>query len=389
MRDSSNEPNDPLRSDWKARRRNGVAPWIAMAVGALLSLGAFVALRQDQNARLALELGHRTTNLKAFFQTRVSELTTASALRGLGRIGGRLVEFDFDFEAALSDFDTLAVAYGGLTYEVEWVPRIESSERADFESETQAEGIEDFQIWEFGPDGERRRASSRPEHFPIRFAAFGTSPRHPNLGFDLASSPIHRRALELARASSSMAVVARIPSEARFSESVELRYLLPIRNDASADKVGPTGEGELIGFVAWSTHMALRDIAIEPMPNAPNARLQQYLESMSELMVAHLARTAGGIEAVLLQTEAVESPESPAGAAARPLRGPRRIPRRRELRGCPAALETRRFRPTGALARPSSALALGRLDRRAAGLRAAGPLDRSVEESIRTHRAAR
>jgi CHASE1-domain containing sensor protein len=81
---------------------------------------------------------------------------------------------------------------------VSWSPRILDSERQKYEQAAREDGLSDFQITEQSPEGQLVRAARRPEYIPVYYAesvrGIGRA-----LGFDAASDPTRREALNRAR----------------------------------------------------------------------------------------------------------------------------------------------------------------------------------------------
>ncbi|NQT13906.1 MAG: CHASE domain-containing protein, partial [Planctomycetes bacterium] len=78
---------------------------------------------------------------------------------------------------------------------MEWVARVPDAERTEYEAAARRDGFEDFQITEKDAHGRTVRASRRGEYFPVSFI----EPFHGNeaaIGFDLASEPARREALD-------------------------------------------------------------------------------------------------------------------------------------------------------------------------------------------------
>jgi diguanylate cyclase (GGDEF)-like protein/PAS domain S-box-containing protein len=92
---------------------------------------------------------------------------------------------------------------------LEWIPRITGEQRGHFEQSAQAEGYSDFSIKEHVTGGAIVSATDRKEYFPILFAEPMTGNLQ-SLGFDLASEPVRRQALEAARTSGKPVVSQRI-----------------------------------------------------------------------------------------------------------------------------------------------------------------------------------
>lgn len=92
---------------------------------------------------------------------------------------------------------------------LEWIPRVPDSRRETYEKAARAEGFPDFQITERIAQGKMKRAEKRKEYFPVYFVG----PYKGNeiaLGFDLASNPTRREALEAAGKTGKMLATARI-----------------------------------------------------------------------------------------------------------------------------------------------------------------------------------
>jgi CHASE domain/MASE1 len=81
---------------------------------------------------------------------------------------------------------------------VSWSPRILDSERANYEQAAREDGLSNFQITEQSPQGQLVRAARRAEYIPAYYSAsvrgIGRA-----LGFDAASDPTRRDALNRAR----------------------------------------------------------------------------------------------------------------------------------------------------------------------------------------------
>ena len=79
-----------------------------------------------------------------------------------------------------------------------WDPRVPGAERTAWEARARAEGFADFFFTEEKMEGMRVHAGQRDEYFPV-FYLESLKKNAPALGFDVASEPRRRAALELAR----------------------------------------------------------------------------------------------------------------------------------------------------------------------------------------------
>jgi len=92
---------------------------------------------------------------------------------------------------------------------VSWNPVVRRDERAAFESNVRRDGYSRFQITERSETGQLLRAKDRAEHVVVRFI----EPYDGNetaMGYDVASSPIRKEALESARDSGNAVATSRI-----------------------------------------------------------------------------------------------------------------------------------------------------------------------------------
>jgi PAS domain S-box-containing protein len=100
-------------------------------------------------------------------------------------------------EVEPAEFANFAGALGrdGLVSAYAWVPRVPAEETAELVRRVRGAGLPTFEIYEWADDGRRTAAKGRAEYFPVLYA----SPQSENageIGFDIASDPIRRTALQ-------------------------------------------------------------------------------------------------------------------------------------------------------------------------------------------------
>ena len=86
-----------------------------------------------------------------------------------------------------------------------WAPRIPNSQRRDYEANTRTQTDPSFEITERGPQGELRKADQRSEYFPALYVEPAAG-NETALGFDLASHPDIRAALDRGRDTGEMII---------------------------------------------------------------------------------------------------------------------------------------------------------------------------------------
>jgi diguanylate cyclase (GGDEF)-like protein len=79
---------------------------------------------------------------------------------------------------------------------LEWIPRIDAAARPAFEAAMRAL-YGDYRIWQPGPDGDRARAQTRAEHYPVQYLYPLTDHQH-ILGLDINFGEARQRMLQRA-----------------------------------------------------------------------------------------------------------------------------------------------------------------------------------------------
>jgi PAS domain S-box-containing protein len=131
---------------------------------------------------------------------------------------------------------------------LEWIPRVPHSQRAAVEAQARRDGLPEFQIREQDSAGRLISAKIRHEYFPVYFLE-PLSGNEAAMGFDLASQPARRLALEQARDTGEAASTARI----RLVQETDSQYgyliFLPVYRDAAKINTVAQRRHHLLGFV--------------------------------------------------------------------------------------------------------------------------------------------
>jgi PAS domain S-box-containing protein len=177
---------------------------VTSLVGILLSVTLFYVIRVWERDRLHDEFTRRSGNIATQIQT-----GTTYCIKVLESLGAF---FDSSQEVTRQEFrrfvkDVLKSL--SMMKALEWVPRVEGSQRAAFEEAARLDGMKGFQITRREAEGVMARAPRRPEHYPIYYI----EPFEGNekaLGYDLASDPASLEALKRARDTGGTVVSGRI-----------------------------------------------------------------------------------------------------------------------------------------------------------------------------------
>lgn len=131
---------------------------------------------------------------------------------------------------------------------MEWVVRVPDAKRAEYEAAARRDGFEDFQITEKDAHGRMVRASRRDEYFPVSFV----EPHRGNeaaVGFDLASEPARREALDRARDTGKIAASARVRLVQDTGGPFGLLVVLPIYHQGTPTDTVEDRRKNVRGFV--------------------------------------------------------------------------------------------------------------------------------------------
>ena len=184
--------------------RHSFPALVAVALGIPLTLGLFVTLRdmETKNARASFEgvarerLDALETNVALTLDDLVSVRAFFKASPGFDRAG-------------FTRFVTPLLAQDEAIQALEWIPRVPENLRPSYERAAQRDGFRAFQFTERYSNSGMGPVGKRAEYFPVYFVEpFAGNEKA--LGFDLASNPARREALQKSALSGRMAATSRI-----------------------------------------------------------------------------------------------------------------------------------------------------------------------------------
>ncbi len=166
---------------------------LSLVAGIALSLVSAWQVKQTESRQILSdfdrEVSARAQRLKRAIDT---DLEVVLALKGL------FESFTSVSYGQFTVFAEQALARHPDIQALEWIPRVTSEERSRFESAARNSDLGDSQITQRESQGVMVSASSRSEYFPVQFVV----PLRGNeaaVGFDLASNPTRKTALDMAR----------------------------------------------------------------------------------------------------------------------------------------------------------------------------------------------
>ena len=143
-------------------------------------------------------------------------------------------------------FTRATLAEGETIQALEWIPRVRAEERAAYEAQG-AEFQRGFAIRERAPSGELIPAARRDEHYPVFFVE-PLAGNEAAVGFDLASNPARRAALEHARDHATSVATGRITLVQESSSQSGMLIFHPIYHPPLPAPEVEARRAALIGF---------------------------------------------------------------------------------------------------------------------------------------------
>ncbi len=129
-----------------------------------------------------------------------------------------------------------------------WAPRVPNSQRRNYEAKAKTETDSSFEITERGPRGELRKAGQRSEYFPASYAE-PTAGNETILGFDLASHPEIRSAIDRSRDTGEMIVTSYAGLTQGNSPEQGLLAIVPIYENSTKPTTLESRRQLLQGFI--------------------------------------------------------------------------------------------------------------------------------------------
>jgi len=168
-------------------------PAAVLAVGLAATAAGFTEARRSAQDLLRAEFERHAA-------AQVGALREAME-RQLVQLGGLARLFDSSSAVGRSAFRSYCAPMtvpGQPVQAIEWIPRVTRAQRKAYEAAARADGLDSFQIVERTGEGALRRAAEREEYYPVYYLE-PVAGNEAAEGFDLASSPVRRAALEAAR----------------------------------------------------------------------------------------------------------------------------------------------------------------------------------------------
>jgi len=251
-----------------------------LAAGLCFSLLAFFYARSIEQDHFASQLNLVAAEpIDALERQINSDLDTVESLAEFFE-SSRLVERE-EFRV----FARSVLARHPNVQALEWLPYVKAAERPVFEREERTNGYSGFTITERSANGDLIAARQRESYFPVYYV----EPQEGNeqaLGFDVASEPLRRQALEKARNTGKLAATQVIELVQKPADNAGFLAMLPI----FARQHSPAGPDQrhrkITGYV-------LGVFSVGKMIDAALSRLNTNRMFLKEVLKLHVYELAG------------------------------------------------------------------------------------------------
>ncbi len=225
------------------------APLLTLVLGCALSGLVFWGLHAWEQGYLAREFTHAAKVIAASIRRSVYHNLEAVRTVGWLYASSHTVEY-VEFQTFVHPLLTLNPSLRGMR----WIKRVPQAERATFEAQAR-KLFPSFQILERGPSGQMVQAGEREEYYAALFVE-PPEDQAQVLGFNIASEPTRRAAVERARDTGQLVVSARTVLSRGDKPVVAKVILLPIYAKGTPLETVAQRRQHLQGVVVAAFHVA-------------------------------------------------------------------------------------------------------------------------------------
>src|SRR5262245_43952924 len=278
-------------------------PWAVFALGVAISIGAAWAAATRARADAKVAFDHRGDLAIASLSDRLRLcIQAARAATGLFAASEDVTRSEWRDYVHHAGADT---AFPGLVG-LEFIERVPAAELVAHVRRVQSEGLQDYQVWPAGGTGDA---------YPILYAESLRDAPAERLGFDIATDPVRRQALEWARDSGIPVVSGRLTLISDRTPTPSLVVLAPVYPEGVVPPTVAGRRAAMVGLVAAAVHApslvagmlgAVPGLDVEVF-DGPTPRADRILYATDAVVVA----TGGGRRPAFTRTERMNAAGRP------------------------------------------------------------------------------
>ncbi|PSB17294.1 histidine kinase [filamentous cyanobacterium Phorm 46] len=215
---------------------------LTLCTGTGLSLAAAAVVWHGENQRMKAEFHQQADRLNVALQQSINKnLEFLYSIKAFYSASAEVSRQNF------KQFVQPALSRNSAIHSVNWILRVPAAQKAAYEAAIRAEGFPAFQIYERTPDKKPLKAKVRSEYFPITYRE-ALEEDNKVLGFDAASNPDRKAALEKSVNTGKIAASGRIKLVSNDRQGLQVFLPIP-RNETSGDN-SLNGRQNLMGVIA-------------------------------------------------------------------------------------------------------------------------------------------
>jgi len=229
----------------KLPKRAYLSLFLIAVIGTSLSVTAFIYTQQWENEQLTATYEKELDNYARILRHTFNRFDNVlGSLRSLHSI------HDVDRENFSRFIQTELRHLPGLQA-LSWIGYVPEKNRTNVELKLHAEGINTAHFWEYDANKQPQIAETRPVHYPILFIE-PTEENKRYIGFDLASEPVLKAALEEARDSGLFVISKHLPIADKQST---INMFMPIYQRDTDPQTKEARHNHLIGFASGTVQI--------------------------------------------------------------------------------------------------------------------------------------
>ena len=229
------------RDTWRSRRLSVALPLFVAFVATTIG---YIYVQRSEQARTRLQFERRADHAFQDIQDQIAgHLDAVHSIKGF-YAGSATVERD-----EFSIFSRHMLPRHPGIQALSWLPRVPRQRRADFDSRARQEGLAEFGFTERDVDGRLVEVGERDEYFPVFFIE-PLSSNEAAVGFDVASHPERKRAMDAACDSGQQVATAPITLVQETADQAGFLVFDPIYDGDMSNAITAERRRALRGYVS-------------------------------------------------------------------------------------------------------------------------------------------
>lgn len=245
----------------------------AICAGVILSIVLLLSALRFQYSSQRLDFESKVIYKQRMLKEHISLCTQSlESIEGLFAASDNVDRGDFhEFTKRISSERAGIMA-------LDWVPRVPYGERTAYEQQARKDGVRGFQFTEQTPDKRLVRAGTRTEYYPVYYVEPHSETRIA-LGYDMASNPARRIAMEEARDTGQPAATKKVSLIHAGNNLNGFLLFVPIYKNGTPHSTVEQRRQNLKGFTVGA--FIIDDLVNAALRNAPKDGIDMEIYSAS------------------------------------------------------------------------------------------------------------